>query len=137
MSPARVAEALADGLAADPLFCDLLANLHLHLEHEVELERVLEFKQISNAAVLSLTDAIENALAAAGTLGRVRRPSRLVLAGSTAVADGEPAEKAGRRVCEADGRAARLEDRFHRRADATDHRDLRRPDGRAGRSDQD
>ena len=33
MSPARVAEALADGLAADPLFCDLLANLRLHLEN--------------------------------------------------------------------------------------------------------
>jgi hypothetical protein len=28
-SPARVAETLANGLAADPLFCDLLANLHL------------------------------------------------------------------------------------------------------------
>jgi len=52
MSPARVAEALAQGLAADPLFCDLLANLHLHLEHEVALERVLEFKEVSNAAVL-------------------------------------------------------------------------------------
>jgi AcrR family transcriptional regulator len=67
MSPTRVADALANGLAADPLFCDLLANLHLHLEHEVELEQVLEFKQISNAAVLSLTDAIESALP---TLGR-------------------------------------------------------------------
>lgn len=66
-SPARVADALADGLAADPLFCDLLANLHLHLEHEVALEQVLEFKEISNAAVISLTDAIENALP---TLGR-------------------------------------------------------------------
>ena len=66
-SPARVAEALADGLAADPLFCDHLANLHLHLEHEVALEQVLEFKEISNAAVISLTDAIENALP---TLGR-------------------------------------------------------------------
>jgi AcrR family transcriptional regulator len=69
MSPARVADALADGLAADPLFCDLLANLHLHLEHEVELDRVLGFKQISNAAVLSLTDAIENALPALGRSG--------------------------------------------------------------------
>ena len=66
MSPARVADALADGLAADPLFCDLLANLHLHLEHEVALEQVLEFKEISNAAVISLTDAIENALPALG-----------------------------------------------------------------------
>ena len=45
MSPSRVAAALADGMAADPLFCDLLANLHLHLEHEVEIERVLEVKQ--------------------------------------------------------------------------------------------
>ena len=41
MSPERVAETLANGLAADPLFCDLLANLHLHLEHEVEIERVV------------------------------------------------------------------------------------------------
>ena len=69
MSPARVADALANGLAADPLFCDLLANLHLHLEHEVELEQVLGFKQISNAAVLSLTDAIENALPKLGRSG--------------------------------------------------------------------
>lgn len=69
LSPARVAEALAQGLADDPLFCDLLANLHLHLEHEVELERVLEFKEISNAAVISLTDAIENALPRLGRSG--------------------------------------------------------------------
>ena len=69
MSPGRVADALANGLAADPLFCDLLANLHVHLEHEVELEQVLDFKQISNAAVLSLTDAIENALPALGRSG--------------------------------------------------------------------
>jgi AcrR family transcriptional regulator len=69
MSPARVADALANGLAADPLFCDLLANLHLHLEHEVELEQVLEFKEVSNAAVLSLTDAIENALPGLGRSG--------------------------------------------------------------------
>ena len=69
MSPARVADALANGLAADPLFCDLLANLHIHLEHEVELDQVLGFKQISNAAVLSLTDAIENALPALGRSG--------------------------------------------------------------------
>ena len=56
-------------LAADPLFCDLLANLHVHLEHEVELERVLGFKQISTAAVLALTDAIENALPGLGRAG--------------------------------------------------------------------
>jgi AcrR family transcriptional regulator len=69
MSPARVAETLADGLAADPLFCDLLANLHLHLEHEVEIDRVLEVKQISSAAVNSLADAIERALPGLGRAG--------------------------------------------------------------------
>jgi AcrR family transcriptional regulator len=69
MSSARVAGALASGLAADPLFCDLLANLHVHLEQEVELERVLGFKQISTAAVLALTEAIENALPGLGRSG--------------------------------------------------------------------
>jgi AcrR family transcriptional regulator len=69
MSPSRVAEVLADGLAADPLFCDLLANLRLHLEHEVEIDRVLEVKQISTAAVTSLADAIEEALPRLGRAG--------------------------------------------------------------------
>ncbi|MBV8860913.1 MAG: TetR family transcriptional regulator [Mycobacterium sp.] len=68
-SPTRVATALADGLAADPLFCDLLANLHLHLEHEVEIDRVLEVKRTSNAAVVSLIDAIEGALPRLGRAG--------------------------------------------------------------------
>lgn len=67
MSPSRVAETLATGLAADPLFCDLLANLHLHLEHEVDIDRVIEVKRIGDAAVMSLADAIEQALP---TLGR-------------------------------------------------------------------
>ena len=69
VSPARLAKELADGLAADPLFCDLLANLHLHLEHEVEIDRVLEVKQISTAAVTSLADAIEQALPGLGRPG--------------------------------------------------------------------
>lgn len=69
MSPARVAETLAQGLVADPLFCDLLANLHLHLEHEVDVERVLGFKQISTAAVMSIADAIERALPGLGRNG--------------------------------------------------------------------
>jgi AcrR family transcriptional regulator len=69
VSPSRVAKALADGLAADPLFCDLLANLHLHLEHEVEIDRVLEVKRISNAAVVSLADTIEHALPGLGRAG--------------------------------------------------------------------
>jgi hypothetical protein len=47
MAPSRTIETLANGLAADPLFCDLLADLLLHLEllhleREVDLERVVE-----------------------------------------------------------------------------------------------
>jgi AcrR family transcriptional regulator len=69
VSPSRLAKELAEGLAADPLFCDLLANLHLHLEHEVEIDRVLEVKQISTAAVTSLAEAIEQALPGLGRPG--------------------------------------------------------------------
>jgi AcrR family transcriptional regulator len=69
MSPSRVAETLADGLAADPLFCDLIANLHVHLEHEVDLDRVVEIRRTSAAAVESFTDAIEQALPALGRPG--------------------------------------------------------------------
>jgi AcrR family transcriptional regulator len=69
VSPSRLAKELADALAADPLFCDLLANLHLHLEHEVEIDRVLEVKQISTDAVTSLADAIDQALPGLGRPG--------------------------------------------------------------------
>jgi AcrR family transcriptional regulator len=68
-SPSRIAETLANALADDPLFCDLLANLHLHLEHEVDAERVIEVKRISTAATLSLADSIERALPALGRSG--------------------------------------------------------------------
>ena len=57
---------MANGLAADPRFCDLLANVHLHLEQEVDLDRVVEIGRTSAAAVMSLADAIEQALPALG-----------------------------------------------------------------------
>jgi len=69
MSPPRVAEALANGLAADPLFCDLIANLHLHLEHEVDLDRVVEVRRTSAAAMVTFADAIEQALPVLGRSG--------------------------------------------------------------------
>ena len=69
MSPARVAETLANGLAADPLFCDLLANLHLHLEHEVAVERVVDIRRTISAAAVSIADAVECALPALGRSG--------------------------------------------------------------------
>jgi AcrR family transcriptional regulator len=69
MSPGRVAESLADGLAADPLFCDLLANVPLDLEHEVSIDRVVDFKRISLTAFMSIADSIEHALPALGRQG--------------------------------------------------------------------
>jgi hypothetical protein len=41
-SPLRVARTLASGPAVDPLCCDLFANVHLHLEYELDLEREVE-----------------------------------------------------------------------------------------------
>jgi len=69
MSPARVAETLANGLAADPLFCDLLANLHLHLEHEVPVEKVVDIRRTISAAAVAIADAVERALPALGRSG--------------------------------------------------------------------
>jgi len=63
------AEVLANGLADDPLFCDLLANLHLHLEHEVHIDRVVEIRRTIAAAAIALADAIERALPALGRSG--------------------------------------------------------------------
>jgi hypothetical protein len=48
----------------------LVADLQLHLEHEVDLERVVEMRRTSAAAVTSLADAIREALP---TLGEARK----------------------------------------------------------------
>ena len=52
MSPSRAAETLANGLAADLFFCDVLANLHLRLKHKVDLERVVEIRDLRFLRVL-------------------------------------------------------------------------------------
>jgi hypothetical protein len=46
MSPSRAAKTLANGLAADPFFGDVLASLHPHPEHKVDLERVVEIRDL-------------------------------------------------------------------------------------------
>jgi hypothetical protein len=69
VTASTVAETLASALDADPLFCDLLANVPLRLEHDVDVERVAEFKRISRAAVNSMADGIEKALPGIGTDG--------------------------------------------------------------------
>ncbi|MEZ0365089.1 TetR family transcriptional regulator [Mycobacterium sp. pUA109] len=71
MSPGRLAATLADALAAEPLFCDLLACLPVRLEREVNVEQVVAFKRVCYPAVMSLTDAVERALPALGRQGAV------------------------------------------------------------------
>jgi hypothetical protein len=51
MSPSRISETLTNGLAADSLFCDVLAELHSHLEHEGDLERVVEIRDLGFSEV--------------------------------------------------------------------------------------
>ena len=46
MAPSRTAATSADGLAADPLFCDQVADLPLHLKREVDLERAVEIREL-------------------------------------------------------------------------------------------
>jgi AcrR family transcriptional regulator len=46
-NPRAVAEALAETLAARPLFCDLLAHTPLNLERNASLERIRAFKLIA------------------------------------------------------------------------------------------
>jgi AcrR family transcriptional regulator len=69
VAPAELASVLAGTLAADPLFCDLLANVPLHFEHEVATARVVEFKRASRDAVLRIAEAVSTA---APSLGRSR-----------------------------------------------------------------
>jgi len=65
----RVAETLANGLADDPLFCDLLAYLPLRLEHETNVEQVVEFKRVCYPAIISITGAIACVAPAFGRQG--------------------------------------------------------------------
>ena len=46
MSPPRAAKTLANGLAVDLFFCDVLASLHRHLQHRVDLEGVVEIPDL-------------------------------------------------------------------------------------------
>ena len=46
MAQSRTAATSADGLAADPLFCDLVADLPLHLKREADFETVVEIKDL-------------------------------------------------------------------------------------------
>jgi len=45
-SPPQAAKTLANGLAVDLFFCDVLASLHLHLGHKVDLEGVVGIRDL-------------------------------------------------------------------------------------------
>ncbi len=75
ISAARVAATLSNGLADDPLFCDLLAYLPLHLEHATEFHRVALAPQIR------MTDAIVRVLPQLGRQGAAD-----IVAGAAALA---------------------------------------------------
>jgi len=46
ISRSRAAKMLANRTAPDAFFCDVLANLHRHLEDEVDLERIAEIRDL-------------------------------------------------------------------------------------------
>jgi hypothetical protein len=125
MSPSRVAETLANGVAAAPRFCDLLANLHLHLEHEVDRDRVVEIRRTNAVAVMSPADAIEQALPALGRSGAL---NVLLAAYSLAAPLWQIAtrRRADRRLRRGTGAPTRVEPRFRIGAYPTAERYQRR-----------
>jgi len=46
MSPSPAAKTLANGLAVDLIFCDVLTSLQRHLEHKLYLRRVAEIRAL-------------------------------------------------------------------------------------------
>ena len=110
MSPSRVAETLANGLVADPLFCDLLANLHLHLEHEVHIDTCRR-NPADHRRGRDLTGGRDRACATrARALGCLRHLDSRVLVGGRFLADRQPPGAAIGRLRRGTGRlAARVE----------------------------
>jgi AcrR family transcriptional regulator len=62
----QLAVALTESLAEHPLFCDLLAQAPLNLEHNVSLETLQEYKVQTLAASIAAGDAIVAALTRLG-----------------------------------------------------------------------
>jgi hypothetical protein len=46
IAPSRASTTLANSLAADLFFGDVLVRLHLHLEHKVDLARIVEVRNL-------------------------------------------------------------------------------------------
>lgn len=59
--PAQVGRIMAEHFADDPLFCDLLVNLSLHLEREVDVGQVVAFRQVAYDSIRSVAEGIQRA----------------------------------------------------------------------------
>jgi AcrR family transcriptional regulator len=81
--PAELAAALAEGLANDPLFCDLLSDAPASLEHNVSTEAVRTFKYAVVGAMDQLAGVLTNLPA-----GLSPAQARDVLVGTTVLATG-------------------------------------------------
>ena len=46
MSPSREAETLVNRAVLEAFFCEVLANLHLHRKHKVDLGRIAEIQDL-------------------------------------------------------------------------------------------
>jgi len=81
MSPSRVTAKLANGPVAGTLFCGLLANLRLHLEHAVDLDRVVEIRRTSACRDVA-RGCVRAGVAGAGTFARTKPSCGLLIGGS-------------------------------------------------------
>lgn len=66
-SPDELVDVLTETLVADPLFCDLLGNVPLRLEHDVDIEYVREFKRVGIGAFNRMVAAIAVAVPELGS----------------------------------------------------------------------
>jgi AcrR family transcriptional regulator len=60
-TPEEIAHAVTSPLIGDRLFCDLLANVPLHLEHDVTIEKVLAYKRHVRDSIDRLLKALTHA----------------------------------------------------------------------------
>lgn len=69
LGPREVADVLVDTLVVDPLFCDLLGNVPLHLERDLPLDDVRAFKRAAMSDLARIVGAIAEAVPSLGEGG--------------------------------------------------------------------
>ena len=69
VTPELAAHVVVDTLVIDPLFCDLLGNVPLHLERDLELDDLRDFKTVAMAAHARIVASIAGAASELGPAG--------------------------------------------------------------------